>query len=203
MTKRQVCLLVLVACGAGLFAGCTAPSSAVRLTLEFSTMGNYAGHMLEARVVTPGGTEVDRESIGAVSAAQFAISFSGLEEDAAYRVDFYVDVNDNGRYDAPPTDHAWRIDVPASKGDRSVAFTPGGAFTDIAFPVLPAPGPAADGVISPGEYRHTIAFSCDYLARPAVKLYEVSATLAISLAIENLKRAIAERAITIINSVTK
>jgi hypothetical protein len=24
-------------------------------------------------------------------------------------VDFFIDVNDNGIYDAPPTDHAWRI----------------------------------------------------------------------------------------------
>jgi hypothetical protein len=40
-----------------------------------------------------------------------------------------------------------------------------------------------------GEYRHTIAFSCNYVARPAVKLYEDSAMLLISLAVENLKHS--------------
>ena len=39
-----------------------------------------------------------------------------------------------------------------------------------------------------GEYRHTIGFSCNYVARAVVKLYEGEAMLPISLAIRNLKR---------------
>jgi hypothetical protein len=39
-----------------------------------------------------------------------------------------------------------------------------------------------------GEYRHTIAFACNYVARPTVKLYEGSAMLSIVIGIENLKR---------------
>ena len=39
-----------------------------------------------------------------------------------------------------------------------------------------------------GEYRHTIAFACNYVARPLVKLYEGSAMLSIAIGIENLKR---------------
>ncbi len=39
-----------------------------------------------------------------------------------------------------------------------------------------------------GEYRHTIAFACNYVARPLVKLYEASAMLSIAIGIENLKR---------------
>jgi len=39
-----------------------------------------------------------------------------------------------------------------------------------------------------GEYRHTLAFTCNYAARPLVKLYEGSAMLSIAITIENLKR---------------
>lgn len=39
-----------------------------------------------------------------------------------------------------------------------------------------------------GEYRHTVAFACNYAARPLVRLYEGSAMLSIAIGIENLKR---------------
>jgi hypothetical protein len=39
-----------------------------------------------------------------------------------------------------------------------------------------------------GEYRHTIAFTSNYVARPLVKLYEGSAMFSIAIGIENLKR---------------
>jgi hypothetical protein len=39
-----------------------------------------------------------------------------------------------------------------------------------------------------GEYRHTLAFTCNYAARPLVKLREGSAMFSISMRIENLKR---------------
>ncbi|MCX7029880.1 MAG: DUF4432 family protein [Spirochaetes bacterium] len=39
-----------------------------------------------------------------------------------------------------------------------------------------------------GEYRHTLAFTCNYVARPLVKLYEGSTMLSIAIGIENLKR---------------
>ncbi len=39
-----------------------------------------------------------------------------------------------------------------------------------------------------GEYRHTVAFACNYMARPTVKLYAGSARLAVSLTVHNLKQ---------------
>ncbi len=38
-----------------------------------------------------------------------------------------------------------------------------------------------------GEYRHTIAFSCNYVARPRVTMRPGAATLEISMEVENLK----------------
>ena len=39
-----------------------------------------------------------------------------------------------------------------------------------------------------GEYRHTVAFATNYVARPLVKLYAGSRRLAVSLAVHNLKQ---------------
>ncbi len=39
-----------------------------------------------------------------------------------------------------------------------------------------------------GEYRHTVAFATNYVARPLVKLYAGSSRLAVSLAVHNLKQ---------------
>jgi hypothetical protein len=39
-----------------------------------------------------------------------------------------------------------------------------------------------------GEYRHTVAFATNYVARPLVKLYAGSGRLALSLTVQNLKQ---------------
>ena len=39
-----------------------------------------------------------------------------------------------------------------------------------------------------GEYRHTVAFATNYIARPLVKLYAGSSRLAVSLTVHNLKQ---------------
>ncbi len=39
-----------------------------------------------------------------------------------------------------------------------------------------------------GEYRHTVAFATNYVARPLVKLYAGSSRLAVSLTVHNLKQ---------------
>lgn len=49
----------------------------------------------------------------------------------SYRVDFYADHNGNGRYDTPPTDHAWRIDVDNVTNDTVREFTHNTDFSAI------------------------------------------------------------------------
>jgi hypothetical protein len=39
-----------------------------------------------------------------------------------------------------------------------------------------------------GEYRHTVAFACNYVAQPTVRLYAGSGRLAVSLTVHNLKQ---------------
>jgi len=59
-------------------------------------------------------------------------------------------MDENGRYDPPPTDHAWRLEISEVTEGTSLTFTHNTNFTDIDWP------PAIDGIISEGEYRHTL-----------------------------------------------
>jgi hypothetical protein len=51
--------------------------------------------------------------------------------DSSYNIDFYADFNENGMYDVPPTDHAWRIVLDDVNGDTTISFVHNTTFTDI------------------------------------------------------------------------
>ncbi len=57
-----------------------------------------------------------------------------LEIGKTYHLDYYMDVNKNGKYDGPPTDHAWRTELPAVTGDIDTTISPNTNFTDVKFP---------------------------------------------------------------------
>jgi hypothetical protein len=70
--------------------------------------------------------------------ADYEILIPSLPEGAA-RLDFFADFNDNGEYDPPPTDHAWRLDI-AATGDDSLTFIHNTNFDDIDDPTIVALG---------------------------------------------------------------
>ena len=47
------------------------------------------------------------------------------------RIEFFVDVNENGEYDSPPTDHAWRIYEFTFDDPVQVDFAPNTDYTDL------------------------------------------------------------------------
>jgi hypothetical protein len=51
--------------------------------------------------------------------------------DQAYRLDFFIDHNNSGGYNAPPIDHAWSVEIPAGDGDVSLELPFDTNFTDI------------------------------------------------------------------------
>ncbi len=55
----------------------------------------------------------------------------------SYDIDFYADFNGNGQYDAPGTDHAWRLSYDYAGGYASIDFSHNVTFTDIAWPYGP------------------------------------------------------------------
>ena len=121
------------------------------IEVSYSGMNEYVGKTLSARIVDLGtGVEVERTIIPEIVEGSFAIGFGSLAEGDAYRIDFYVDMNGNGHYDPPPVDQAWRLDLHELSGAVSLEFSPTADYTDIDWP------PRIDGMIEPGEYRHSM-----------------------------------------------
>ncbi len=64
----------------------------------------------------------------------FTATIPGIIENGRdYQVDFYADFNDNGTYDAPPTDHAWRIQGTGTSNGLTLHFDHNTNFTDVGF----------------------------------------------------------------------
>jgi hypothetical protein len=86
------------------------------MTIHFVRFDDYVGHELALRVT--GSTdwnppdpapyeEIFRTGI-VIPAGEFSLhGTGGATTCLSVHVDFFVDANDNGAYDAPPTDHAW------------------------------------------------------------------------------------------------
>ena len=117
------------------------------LTITFEAMDPHIGQAFALRVVErPSGREVARFAIPEIAATTFDLEVADLALGASYRIDFYADLSGNGRYDAPPIDHAWRLEVADIQGDTTLSFAHTTEFIDIAWP------PAFDGMIGENEY---------------------------------------------------
>ena len=119
------------------------------LTIMFRGMDPHVGQLFELRVVEEDtGREIARFSVPEIASPEFDLEIADLRLGASYRIDFYADASGNGIYDAPPTDHAWRLALPDVQGNASLTFTHNLDFTDIAWPPYP------DGRIADLEYRN-------------------------------------------------
>lgn len=100
------------------------------LTVNFLNMDPHLNQDLWLSVKNQEtGEEIER--IKTTVQTEFSIEVNGLVTGQAYYIDFYADHNHNGRYDIPPTDHAWRIEIDNFQGNESVDFTHNTIFTDI------------------------------------------------------------------------
>lgn len=123
----------------------------VSVELNFQDMEPHLGQAFFLRVSNASTEEeTARLSVAEIPAATFSLEISGLVIGESYHLDMFVDVNGNGSYDAPPVDHAWRIDLPNVQTNGSLPFVHNTMFTDIGWP------PAIDGVIQEGEYAHKL-----------------------------------------------
>lgn len=105
------------------------------LRVDFSGFGPEVGRMLELRLIE---TDTGRTSalyrLAAIEGDDFAIIVPGIVRDAIpYDIDFFVDVDGNGVYDAPPVDHAWRISTEGGSTGLAVSFGHHLEFTDVGF----------------------------------------------------------------------
>lgn len=107
------------------------------LDLHLTNMGPHVNQKMEFRLVRiSDGEQVGYHMLDALPDEDEHIVFLNVfDEGQTYNIDFYADLNNNGQYDAPPTDHAWRITLEAVAGDTVVPFSHNTSFTDIEFPL--------------------------------------------------------------------
>ncbi|MFB6319454.1 plastocyanin/azurin family copper-binding protein [Saccharicrinis sp. FJH54] len=102
------------------------------LTINFSSMNPHVGQTLYLSLIdSETGKEVERKTEDID--ASFSVQLSGLEKGHSYHVDFFADFNENGIYDTPPTDHAWRMEVNNVSDDVILDFVHNTNFTDISW----------------------------------------------------------------------
>ena len=103
------------------------------LTVNFTGMTPHVGEILWLAVID----KVTKAEIGrvkkSVTAAAFSIDVSGIESGKSYNIDFYADHNKNGVYDAPPTDHSWRMALDNVTANATLNFVHNTTFTNIAW----------------------------------------------------------------------
>jgi len=121
------------------------------VSVVFAGMTPHVGQKLELRLVNQSNlVEISRSVVNAIPAAAFIAVLTDLTPGSSYNVDFYADHNNNGQYDAPPTDHAWRVALNnVTDSTAMVNFTHNTNFTDINWPTAIIANPGS-GI--PGEF---------------------------------------------------
>lgn len=106
-------------------------------TLALSGMSPHLGQALTVAVWKLSTGPLDFELVGlyrvdAIPSAAFSIAIPGIIQPLEdYWVDLHADHDGDGAYDAPPTDHAWRVSQSAGAGGLDVTFTHGTSFVDV------------------------------------------------------------------------
>ncbi len=116
-------------------AGLNNSSPITTLTVNFNAMNPHEGQTLWLRVFDKNNMkEVGRTSVTVTET--FSLTLDAIIAGNSYNIDFYSDHNGNGKYDTPPVDHAWRIELNNAQGSDIVEFTHNTNFIDIEWPFL-------------------------------------------------------------------
>ena len=115
-----------------LFSGTASVQAQYKLTLNCTGFSPHVGQAIHIRVLdTAGNVEVGRKTIPVLQNESFTAELWVLLEGHSYVVDLFADLNGNGRYDAPPADHAWLLQAENITGDTQVDLVHNFNFTDI------------------------------------------------------------------------
>ena len=104
-------------------------------TVNLTDMTPHVGQLYELRVIEKSsGKTVGLYRLGQIESASFSVTIKGIIKDGTeYQIDHYADLNKNGTYDAPPTDHAWRQTETGDANGLTASFTHNVTFTDVGF----------------------------------------------------------------------
>jgi len=116
-----------------------AQSAMHSLTMSFTGMTPHIGQMLVVSVIdSVYKTTVADTMVAAVPSDAFTLTFGKKligRTHLQYRL--LGRPQQNGQYDAPPVDHAWRITLPRIANDTTVTFAHNTNFKDIGYPQMP------------------------------------------------------------------
>jgi len=144
------------------------------LTVNFTGMTPHVGETLRFWVIE-NSTDSTLYSTEVTVTQEFVIVAEGLEDGKSYRIDFYADHNLNGSYDAPPTDHAWRLTLDNVISDTTLNFTHNVNFTDI-FAVTGVQKISESKFLmypNPASTRVTLEFSA-FNQTPLIRLIDIA-----------------------------
>ena len=114
--------------------GFTSPNANV--TVHFTGMSPHLNQNLHLRVVDKGTLKETGRISQQITTANFDITLDAVTPGRSYFVDFFADFNSNGLYDAPPVDHAWRLELNNAVGGDELNFAHNTNFTDIKWPYV-------------------------------------------------------------------
>lgn len=111
-------------------------SGQYRVDMNFSGMGPHVGKGLYVRIVEDSLPVVwEAASVKTIiDSPDMSLSILALLEGKSYNIGWFVDVNENGKYDPPPTDHAWSLRIPLVMTSWSFDLPHNTFFTDISYP---------------------------------------------------------------------
>ncbi|BDQ03354.1 T9SS type A sorting domain-containing protein [Ignavibacterium sp.] len=101
------------------------------VTVNFSNMSPHLNQNLYLRVIDKSTLRETDRTVVLISSANFSITLPAVDVGGSYFIDFFADHNSNGLYDAPPTDHAWRLNLDNAIGNDTLNFSHNANFTDI------------------------------------------------------------------------
>lgn len=103
-----------------------------KLTVNFMHMTPHLNQLFKLYLRNNAtGAFIDSTTMDPVTVADFSVNLFSIMPDSSYNVDFWSDLSGNRSYDAPPADHAWRIELMDVRGDTVLNFTHNTNFTDI------------------------------------------------------------------------
>jgi hypothetical protein len=102
------------------------------LTMNFNGMTPHLNQLIEVRVIDETTEmEVGRTRLEILPSGTASVMIPGLIRNASYRADFYADLNNNGKYDGTPIDHAWSLSFTNPDGNATLDFTHNTNFTNV------------------------------------------------------------------------
>jgi len=144
LAKKLLVPVLLTALATAVLVGCEGSDSnqpeRSAFTLRLAGMNPHIGQLFWMRVVhVDSQNEIARISVNPVATPIFDVTIPDiLVEGERYQIDFWADMNNNRRYNAPPVDHAWRRFIgPVAAGDVTLNFMHDALWVDIRWPPAP------------------------------------------------------------------